>query len=205
MRSLLLATALFSSAATVPALEGRTVPPPSQSAVHAGHEGREGDPEIASMRRTLVSALVVKKLALSAEQKTKLVSLIQQAKQLEEDAKNERDSSGVKDQRKALLQKAIDEARSSGKLDDQTKNGFAELGGKAQDGAQGFRTQGRELMKQIRAVFTDDQLASLQDLRSEIPGARMRGGREGKGNGKRGGAMLFRLMMTDEFAAELSR
>ena len=214
-RSILLAATLAVSTAAAPvafAVERGAIVSPD----------RKGDEDVASMRRTLVSVLVLQKLQLSPAQKKDLAGVIADMKQLKTERENDPAFQSIKNDRKALLAKAIDEARAKGEVSPETRDALLALRDKGRDAMKAYAGRGKDVMQRLKGILTTDQVESLKDLRGEIgplmgvgvgvgPGA---GGEhvaaEGVKPGVRGGegrgrGMVLRLLLSDEFQAELSK
>ena len=222
-RSILLAATLAVSTAAAPTVfaveRGIAVSP-------AVSPDRAGDEDVASMRRTLMSVLVLQKLQLSPAQKHDLQGVLSDMKQLRDERKSDKTLQSIGDQRKALLQKAIDEARAKGEVSPETKDAILALRDQTRDAMKPFAGRGRDVMKRLKGILTTDQIESLKDLRGEVGplfgegGARPEAGTQPEGaqpqvqpQGRpawRGGegagrGMLLRLLMSDEFQAELAK
>jgi Spy/CpxP family protein refolding chaperone len=191
--SILLAASFTAASPFATAFAASAKPAPPATAAAVTNE-KGGDPEIAGMRRTLASVIVLKKLALTPEQKKELASIIADAKQLKARAKAELANDSLRGQRKQLLAKAIDEARVSGKVSPETKVAVEEMKEKLKDGASSLKSERREIGQRLKGLFTDAQREELKDMRAEA----------GRRAAKHPHAML-KLMMSDEFSAELAR
>lgn len=186
MRRLLVFAALSTSLVSTAAF---ALPEAAPTRVERGVAG--GD-ENASLRRTLAAALVVKKLDLTTDQKREMLSIIADAKQLRERAKNAIPAN----ERKAVLEKAISEARATGELSADTRERMRAMRDRVKANTGSMKADRQALRERMEKVLTPAQLEKIKEGRRERQ-------LEGKRNIKK--AMWLRLLMSDEFAAELSR
>lgn len=193
MRPLILLTALLLSTPVVAGAAPKASDPAVSPSSHH---------EVAKLRRTLASALVVKAINPTAEQKKQLLAEIAVLRGVRDAAKSDKDLAALQDRRKALLTRAIGEARATGSVSAATKAEMKNLREDGKDERADVRGAAKESMQRIRAVLTPAQLEAVRDLAAGMPG---RKAKAGKGDGKRGKGMLLRLMMSEELAAELSR
>lgn len=164
--------------------------PPVSAEVRADRE------EIGKLRRELMSAMVVKRLDLSSEQKRALLAVIADAKKLRASTAVDPDADAVREQRKALLRRAIEEARKTGEVSAETKAGIQELRADVKDVRKEHKGELLALKERLEKILKKEQVEELKELRRDAPEKR------GKKGGKR---MFLRLLMSDEFAAELAR
>lgn len=191
MRPIILMTAMLVSLST-PALA--IAAPKAPAAKASAHQ------ETAKLRRTLASALVVKAINPTAEQKKQLLAEIGTLRDSRDAAKADKDVAALRERRKALLTKAIEEARATGGVSAATKAEMKDLREDGKDERGDVRKQAKESMERIRSILTPAQLEAMRDLADDMPQ------RKGKDKaGKQGKGMLLRLLMSEEFAAELSR
>ena len=174
-----LSTTLFATAALA-------VP----EAASAGRIERGAAPKdgTVSLRRTLASVLVLKKLAPTSDQKREMLSIIAEAKVLREKTRN----AVPENQRRIVLEKAIADARATGVVSPQTKEEMKSM--RAKVAAESSGGERKELRERMQKLFTPEQIE------------KMRAGRDKK-HARRAGkkAAWVRLMMSDEFAAELAK
>ena len=189
MRPAILMTALLVSLSTPTLAVAAPKAPAAKANTHQ---------ETAKLRRTLASALVVKAINPTAEQKKQLLAEIAVLRGVRDAAKSDKDVAALQDRRKALLTKAIDEARATGSVSAATKAEMKDLREDGKDERGDVRKQAKQSMERIRATLTAEQLEAVRDLADDMPQRKGKAGKHGKG-------MLLRLLMSEEFAAELSR
>lgn len=190
MRPLILLTALLLSVPT-PALAAPKAPAAKASA----HQ------ETAKLRRTLASALVVKAINPTSEQRKQLLAEITTLRGVREAAKSDEEIAALQERRKALLTKAIGEARATGSVSSATKAEMKDLREKGKEERGDVRAKAGDSMARIRAILTPAQIEAMAALADNM-------GRNAKGKGKRGkrgNGTLLRLVTSEEFVAELSR
>lgn len=194
MRSILLPLAF---AAVIPLAAAAPKSPPKQS---APVEMRQGDPELQSLRRQLASAVLVTELTLTGEQKKALKSVIAEAKIVRGQVKNDAELAKFRESRKVALKAAIDEVHSKGSLSDATKQSLKDGAKDAPVDREEIREKMQGFRESVKGILTAQQIEKLQEMREK---------RQEKGFGKQGkkgeGRQMLRLLMSDEFAAELDR
>ncbi len=174
---------------------------PAKPAISA--DVREDREEMGKLHRELASALLVKRLDLTPTQKTDLLRVIADAKALRAERQGSKDFDAMREKRKELLQRAIDDARKTGEVSAQTKVAMEEMRGDVKDARDVHQAKAKELKERLRKVLTAEQVEELKELREDMPGpGRMRGGKAGK---KGHGGGFLRLLLSDEFEAELKR
>ena len=189
MRRLLVLAALSTTLLSVPAF---ALPEAAPSRVEHGGDVR--DPN-AGLRRTLASVLVIKKLDLTSDQKREILSIITDAKALRAKAVG----SVPENERRSTLERAIADARANGEISADTKEQMKAMREKMKAGAGSLKGDREALHARMEKVLTPAQIEKLQ------------AGKHGKGDGERRAhkqakrAAWVRLMMSDEFAAELAR
>lgn len=167
----------------------------------------------ASLRRTLASVVILKKLNLSDDQKQALSKVLADAKALREQAKSKVANAAPIEARQKLLEQAIAEARATGEVSPQTKEAMKNLRKQAREGVQPMRGEVKGLLERAKAILTPEQLDTLKGLgKRERVGEADGAGREGgegfaaRRHGRHGGKRMFvRILLSDEFAAELAR
>lgn len=158
-------------------------------------EVREDREELGKLRRELAAAILVKRLNPSREQRQELLRIIADAKALRATAVSGKEADGLREKRKQLLERAIEDARKTGEVSSQTKVAIEDLKGDAKDVRKEHKGKAKEIHERLRKVLTAEQIEELKELKSEMPGKRKQG-KKGLG---------LRLLLSDEFAAELSR
>ena len=185
---------------------------PAPLAEDAAVRGGAGDPELASLRRQLASAVLVSELKLSAEQKSALRKVIAEAKLLRQEAVRDRDLADVRAERKAALRKAIEEVHATGALSNASRDSLKAGKKEAFEESAEIRAKMKDLRTSMKGILTAEQMERLKELRvakiGKMKGARgeaLKGKMKMKKKGLRGGKALRRLMLSDEFEAELGR
>lgn len=153
-------------------------------------ENRQQDPQLASLRRTLASVLLLEKLKLTPDQKKELAAIATDARALREKA---RAAAPAADARKQLLEKAIQEARDTGRLSDATRESVRGMREGARARAKSSAPERKALRARLERILTPEKRAELRASQSARHG------------GKRRAAGFLRLLMSDEFAAELAK
>ena len=205
MRPLILSALLLAAAVT--SLPSAHAAAPKTAAVSAKTEHGE----TAALRRTLASALVVKAINPTVEQKRALQAAISDLRAVRDAAKADKDIAALQDRRQAVLTKAIGEARATGSVSAATKAEMKDLREDGKDERGDVRGKAKDAMTRIRGVLTPAQLEAVRGLAAGMPegkrhGAKAKGTGAGEGKaGQRGKGRLLRLMMSDEFSAELAR
>lgn len=161
--------------------------PPAPAAV----EHSQQDPQVASLRRTLASVLLLEKLKLTPDQKKELAAIATDARALREKA---RAAAPASDTRKQLLEKAIQEARDTGRVSDATRESVRGMREGAKARAESSAPERKALRARLEKIITPGKRAELRDSQQRS-----------RRDGKRRGAGLLRLLMSDEFAAELAK
>lgn len=204
MRSIALSLALAAAIplAAVAAPKGVTRP-----AAPAVQQGPHGDPELQSLRRQLASAVLISELKLSTDQKKALKSVIAEAKKVRDEVRNDPDLAKFRVERKALLQSAIDEVHSKGTLSEATKKSLEDGRKDAPIDHDEMKEKMISLKESVKGILTAEQLEKLQEMREKRAAKLEAKGFKGfKKGGKKGeGRHMLRLLMSDEFAAELDR
>lgn len=186
------------------AAPGRT---PEAVAAHA---------EIASLRRELAAALIVKRLALTPEQKNEIKRVVADLKTTREALRADDELAAIREQREALLRKAIEEARATGLVSSETRDALKALRTEGRDERKEHAPAMKEAMEKLRNVLTAEQKQALRDMRKEIraEGVGMHGSAEGDAGAKKHGGFrrgkmaklgMMKLLLSDELAAELDR
>jgi Spy/CpxP family protein refolding chaperone len=201
MRSLVLPL-LLAAAPLAAAPKNAPVP----KVVQAAGEHR-GDPELQSLRRQLASAVLVANLKLTAEQKDALQSVLAEARKTREEMKIDKKLDALRADRKVALKAAIDEVHSKGSLSEKTKESLKDGGREAVEELGDVREKMKSFRQSVIGILTPEQLDRMKELRAQrvkkMEAAGMKAGmKAGKGAGKQ---RLMRLLLSDEFAAELER
>lgn len=196
MRSMTVLPFLLAAALPLAAAAPKGAPP--KPAANAAVEGPHGDPELQSLRRQLASAVLVSELKLTGEQKKALKSVIAEAKKLRDDVKSDPDLAKFRADRKVALKAAVDEVHSKGALSAGTKQTLKDGVKDAPVDREEMREKMQTLKDSVKGILTAEQMEKVQEMKAKRAGKFQR---ERKGDGRR----LIRLMMSDEFAAELDR
>lgn len=204
MRPIILSALLLASLVSLPSL---VLPAHAAAPKTAAVSAKTEHQETAALRRTLASALVVKAINPTVEQKRALQAAITDLRAVRDAAKADKDIAALQERRQALLTKAIGEARATGSVSAATKAELKDLRENGKDERGGVRGKAKDAMTRIHGILTPAQLEAVRDLAADMPQGKRHGAKgksEGKA-GKHGKGMLLRLMMSDEFAAELAR
>ena len=197
MRSLVLP--LLLAVAAPLAAAPKNAPPAKVAAAEA--KGPHGDPELTSLRRQLASAVLLAELKLTNEQKTALKSVLAEARKLRDEKMNDPELATFRAERKTALRAAIDEVHSKGSLSDKTKESMKDAAEDAHDDMDELRGKVKELRESVMGILTPTQIEHMKELREK----RMKKlGKDGD-KGPKGGKGILRLVLSDEFAAELNR
>lgn len=198
MRSLVLP--LLLAVAAPLAAAPRNAPPAKVAAVDA--KAPHGDPELQSLRRQLASAVLLAELKLTTEQKSAMKSVLADARKLRDQKRNDPELATFRAERKTALRAAIDEVHSKGSLSDKTKESMKDAAEEAHDDMDELRPNVKELRESVLGILTPAQIEHMKELREK----RMKKlGKDGGGKGPKGGRGILRLVLSDEFAAELAR
>lgn len=183
-----LALAFLPVLLSMPAFAKPSAPPAPAAVEHP----QQQDPQLASLRRTLASVLLLEKLKLTPDQKKELAAIATDARALREKA---RAGAPAADSRKLLLEKAIQEARDTGRVSDATRESVRTMRKEAKARTEASAPERKALRARLEKIITPEKRA---ELRASSQPVSRRGG-------KRRAAGLLRLMMSDEFAAELAK
>lgn len=164
-----------------------------------------GDPELQSLRRQFGSAVLLSELKLTSEQKTALRSVLAEARGLRDEKRSEEALASFRAERKTALRAAIEEVHSKGALSEKTRESMKDAVRDADDDRDEFRDKAKELRESVMGILTPTQVEHMKELREARmkKADKMGGGKEAHGGPGRGG--LLRLILSDEFAAELDR
>lgn len=158
------------------------------------------DPELASLRRQLAAATVVKRLQLTADQKKELLRVIDEARGIRAEAAKDPEIDAAQAARKDLLRKAIEETRANGEVSEKTKTALEESRESTQDVREDYRDRAQDLREQVKKILTQEQLDRVM-----AGGPVLHRKMKMQANAMPQRKMLIRLLLSDEFRDELSR
>lgn len=202
MRSIVMPLVL-AAALPVAAAAAKSAPKPPAPATVAV-EGRQGDPELQSLRRQLAAAVLVSELKLDAEQKKALKSVVAEAKAIRDGVKSDPDLAKFRADRKLALKAAVDEVHTKGSLSEATKKSLKDGAKDAPVDREEMREKFQALRESVKGILTAQQMEKLQEMRAKR-GEKMERKGFGRPGRKQDGRQLLHLMMSDELAAELDR
>lgn len=205
MRSLVLPffLAIAGIAGAAPLAAPKTVAPAKVAAVDT--KGAHGDPELQSLRRQLASAVLLAELKLTAEQKTAMKSVLAEARKLRDEKMSDPALATFRAGRMVALRAALDEVRKTGSLSEKTR---ASMNEDAHDDMDELRDKVKELRESVMGILTPAQIEHMKELRENKLKKMKKMGKDGGGKGhagKAGKGRILRLVLSDEFAAELDR
>lgn len=200
MRSLVLP--LLLAVAAPLAAAPKNVPPAKVASVEKKADPH-GDPELQSLRRQLASAVLLSELKLTSEQKVAMRQVLAEARKLRDEKTSDPALASFRAERKTALRAAIDEVHSKGALSEKTRESMKDVARDARDDGDDFRDKAKALRESMMGILTPAQIEHMKELRE----ARMEKAGKGdrKGAGKAGKQGLLRLVLSDQFAAELDR
>jgi len=205
MRSLVLPffLAIAGIAGAAPLAAPKTVAPAKVAAVDT--KGAHGDPELQSLRRQLASAVLLAELKLTAEQKTAMKSVLAEARKLRDEKMSDPALATFRAGRMVALRAALDEVRKTGSLSEKTRASMKDGAEDAHDDMDELRDKVKELRESVMGILTPAQIEHMKELRENKLKKMKKMGKDGGGKGKAGKGRILRLVLSDEFAAELDR
>lgn len=123
------------------------------------------DPELRQARQAFHAAEVVQTLGLSKDQKQQIKKLVEQARALRDTQQKDPQVVKARDRLKTLLAQATKEVHASGQVSPETQQNLAAVQGELGGIRKVHRQRMFEVLQQIHAALSPEQLQKLQSLR----------------------------------------